>query len=487
MLLGLALIFILALLLRLRGLDRSLWIDEAGSIHQARATSFLAAARHDVHPPLYYAILRLGFRLTDSIALLRGFSVVCGLWLVAFGAMLAAPSRMGMILGAAIFALLPGFIYHSQELRPYALLYLAFAAALFLAVRKAEGRSVAGGDAMLAAVLLAAAATHQLTAFFLVSLVPFLIWPARRSGGFLILKRLLPLVPAAALVVGFNLVFLQRPDQQVGGWWVPPASWGYTREIAREAAGWTDVLRLGDAIGRHLPHGEYFPSIALPLAGLTALGILLAAWCHRQADPITLLLLLTSAIYVCALLLYSHLREPLLLTRTLLPGLLPLSVAVARGLAGQPRRWLRWSGAVGLSLYLAAASASFGLQAKLPREDLRGLATTARDRHRTGDLIILFRSMDYALRPYWTELATTDPLLIDQTSPSTPALAALRARLDDRARQPRRVQILYRADFYFDAQHGVFPAVMAELNSRRFISTEIWQKDGYVFLEANAP
>src|SRR4051812_33999217 len=54
-----AMAFVLAVVaLRLPGLEKSLFIDEVGSYHQATAPHALDTMRHDIHPPLYFILLR---------------------------------------------------------------------------------------------------------------------------------------------------------------------------------------------------------------------------------------------------------------------------------------------------------------------------------------------------------------------------------------------------------------------------------------------
>src|SRR5262245_23509628 len=70
-----AMILALATALRLDGIGKSLWLDEVSSYLQANAHDFMAAARNYDHPPLYFALLRTGLRMTGSFTVLRLFSV----------------------------------------------------------------------------------------------------------------------------------------------------------------------------------------------------------------------------------------------------------------------------------------------------------------------------------------------------------------------------------------------------------------------------
>src|SRR5436190_2640072 len=104
-----------ALGLRVAGIGKSLWVDEVGSYVLANSDDFMASARSDIHPPLYYTLLRGTMAVTHSPPLLRLISVGCGLLTIAV--FLRLPSRAGALLAAALLACSPEMIANSQELR----------------------------------------------------------------------------------------------------------------------------------------------------------------------------------------------------------------------------------------------------------------------------------------------------------------------------------------------------------------------------------
>ncbi|SQF95908.1 membrane protein [Paucimonas lemoignei] len=134
------LIIALALLVRLYGITHSpLWFDEAFSVVLSNKTpaSIWSHTADDVHPPLYYLLLRAWMLIFgDSVFSVRAMSalvgeltVVMGIWLVRVLA-----GHRAAILGGILLALLPIAVRYSQEARMYALLALfCIAATLALA------------------------------------------------------------------------------------------------------------------------------------------------------------------------------------------------------------------------------------------------------------------------------------------------------------------------------------------------------------------
>lgn len=135
--LALLLILLLAFSLRLHLLGaQSLWNDEGSSYVQAGRTfgEIAANAARDIHPPLYYWLLKVWMALTGETEFaLRAMSVFASVLTVAFTA--AAGRRLfGPLVGlaAGLFLALNSFsLYYAQEARMYAQLGLWAAAALW--------------------------------------------------------------------------------------------------------------------------------------------------------------------------------------------------------------------------------------------------------------------------------------------------------------------------------------------------------------------
>ncbi|AVO56554.1 glycosyltransferase family 39 protein [Pseudomonas chlororaphis] len=105
----------------------AIWGDEGSSLLLSRygLSELWAHAAHDVHPPLYFMLLRGWIALFgDGIFAIRSFSAWPGIVCVGLGVWLVAQiaSRRAAILAGFLLALLPTAVRYSQEVRMYALL-----------------------------------------------------------------------------------------------------------------------------------------------------------------------------------------------------------------------------------------------------------------------------------------------------------------------------------------------------------------------------
>lgn len=466
--------------LRVLGLDHPLWIDEAGSLAQASAPDFWANARHDVHPPLFFALLRLGLKATSSFVMLRLPSVVCGLALVLLAIWALRRSLVAAAVAGLVAAALPELLLHSQQLRPYALLYFTLAVALWFAVRIFRGARDLGTQVGLAVGLVIAAATHLVTVFFLLALVPLLAWPEQGRNLRSRILALLPLVPAGLLLLWFKFSFVDQPSELAEGWWMPRTTPSIALASLAEMVAWSEIRWLADAASRHLPAGSPLV-LGIAVGGPIFAGV--TAWA-RPLEPLVAALLAAGLTYLAAAMTYSFCFEPLVSGRTLLPALLPLTAALALGLAAQPRGWQRTAAAAAIAVYLVFTTVPILRRVGIPFEGLRGLAAQTRENYRHGDALILFRSVDFGLRPYWPDIASTEPVSFNPAQPTAPQLAALRTRLD-RLAPGARVLLVYRDDYYFQKNHGMFEAVLGELAAGGRQASEIWHERDLALLLAS--
>ncbi|WMJ00128.1 glycosyltransferase family 39 protein [Pseudomonas chlororaphis subsp. aurantiaca] len=105
----------------------AIWGDEGSSLLLSRygLSELWVHAAHDVHPPLYFMLLRGWIALFgDGIFTIRSFSAWPGIVCVGLGVWLVAQiaSRRAAILAGFLLALLPTAVRYSQEVRMYALL-----------------------------------------------------------------------------------------------------------------------------------------------------------------------------------------------------------------------------------------------------------------------------------------------------------------------------------------------------------------------------
>ncbi len=124
-----ALLLAVAVVVRLPGLNESLWFDELWATNVMIGTlgDFLRSALADVHPPLHGFLAWISIRLFgDSELAVRSLALVSGLMTIGLMPLLGAryaSARAGWF-AAWLMALSPVHIWYSQEARGYALLML---------------------------------------------------------------------------------------------------------------------------------------------------------------------------------------------------------------------------------------------------------------------------------------------------------------------------------------------------------------------------
>jgi hypothetical protein len=474
-------LLVLALAAWLPALRLSLWTDEAESLSKASSPDLWAALRYDVHPPLYHLLLRVAYGFTSSIALLRLTSMACAVGLLVLAWWVFRRTTVSAMVAGLLAALSPEILKHAAELRAYALLYLLLGAALALAVRLACGEGKNGTKAALALVLAAAVSTHLVTLFFLAALVPLLLAPVRSWSPAAWVGAAWPVLPAFVVALLFKFTFIIQPRDLPGGWWVAPLDCGVVLRGFADATGWSNLAWLGQTLERK--YG--LPAASIPLLGFGLVVVpILVAW-RAGRDRLGWLLLSSAAVYALTIILYSLCFEPVILARTVLPGLLPLFA------------WLAWGigrHASGLSRRAAIASlAGFSLLAmampvrliQLPPPGLREMTLTLRAHYRTGDILLPSRTMEAGLLPYWPDLPHADTILF-QIIPGNPtAESSLVQRLDS-SPPPHRVWLIYRDDYYTRklGDRVVFERLV---EPRGYAVREIWRGNDLFLLLAEMP
>jgi uncharacterized membrane protein len=476
-------ILALATALRLDGIGKSIWLDEASSYLQATGADFVSTARSYDHPPLYFALLRGGLRVTRSFTLLRLFSVVCGVGAVAiFCSFFGDRRRAAGWYAAFLLAVLPGFVDNSQQLRQYALLTLAFSFALMFAWRlvrtPADNSTVIG----LGSALAVAACTHLITVFFMLALAAVTFWGLRRERPARLIQVAFGFLPATLLLWFFKSVFLTDTVKSPVLWWMPAISRDSLGFVFGEITGWAALNWVAAACDRYvLGSGTVF----LVLAGIGIAFLAWTAWGRASARAARALVVM-ALIYWVLPIVYSLAVVPVVWPRTMLPGMLPLLLGLGLGVTTHPRMRQRAIASV-VTVLLAVALVIPWLSdlAHHPVENLRGLSYTLMHRTRAPDLLVLVNFVDNALEPYWPEYKERTILKLWLTDPLPDTLASLEAA---RARQPAgsAVLLLYRDDLFTQPRRAVLDEVINHLASEDTPAHEIWRDDLYHVLRFGA-
>jgi mannosyltransferase len=182
------------LVLRAHNLDaQPLWWDEGYSFFFATRdfVTMLERTALDIHPPLYYALLRVWMNIAGtSAAMARWFSVLIGTATIPLLYALARQlfsARVARV-AALLLALSPLHIYYSQEVRMYGLVTLLGIASVhfFVRLRQMTPGKPSTARVALAYILVTTAAlyTQYYAAFILASQIVVLCvwtWQERQS------------------------------------------------------------------------------------------------------------------------------------------------------------------------------------------------------------------------------------------------------------------------------------------------------------------
>lgn len=474
-----AAILALALGMRLAGIDKSLWIDEAGSLSQAGAADFIATARNYDHPPLYFALLRAALAFTHSYPTLRLFSIVCGLgavWLFCF--FFGPAHQLAGWCAGLLLAVSPGFVFHSQELRQYALLTLALSGALAAAWRITVAPEKKLPFAWLAASLAIAACVHLITVFYLAALVPVLGWLLRGQRTAVWVRAAAAFVPAGLLIGFFKTIFLLRTVKSQDDWWMPPINRDLLGQVFGEDTGWLALRELADGVERHLAGSG---AVILVGAEAALLFVLWAAWGRKPVGAAHAFLAM-ALLYWALMTGYSFVVTPIVWPRTMLPGMLPFLLGLALGVSTYPTPKVR-AAAIATLAALALAMMVPWLRgvAFQPVEDLRGFSLALQRSARPADRVILVNGVEIGLEPYWPEYRAHELLKVNLRDPLPQILAALRAPREQRG-TGGAVLLVYRDDNYLAPRRAILEAIVRELSSTSGPAAPVWSKGSYQIL-----
>ncbi len=224
---------------------RSLWFDEAFSwrLIQFSMPEMISRAIQDVHPPLYYILLK-GWKIifASSLLSIRSFSVTFAALTIAAGYLFSSYAFRSRFTGivAAILLTLSGWqIQYAWEARMYTLgtaLLLLSSWLLLKAIRfsKQKHTSSTVAIALWAAYAVTAAASIYTHYFILLSLASqaifilghILITTKGRPGEMLQLRTTWYAVMAAVIIIllysPWIPVFIQQNSQVQESYWIPP-------------------------------------------------------------------------------------------------------------------------------------------------------------------------------------------------------------------------------------------------------------------------
>jgi hypothetical protein len=347
---GLAVLFGLALGLRLIGLSKGIWLDEQSALNRAFHNDILGILlprTGGADPPLYYILLHL-LRWVGTVEWpARLLSVAFGFATVVIMALwLRRPSRLASYLVAVVLATTPVMLRYSQEIRPYALLMFATACAYLFADRVSRRPPGTAGFVGLVLSLTVAVSAHMTAVFLLPAILVFISLSRSPDAVTAVRRSLAAMVFPGALFLFYYFVYLKVPPE-VAVQWIPEASADLVLSTFRYLFGASAT-----AWSLQGPSPVQTPAIHYGWLILPTILVITLVWGRqRPGAP----LLVSAMVFWLALIAYSHIGLPIFWYRTALPGLIPFVGAVALGAGDLRPRWLQ----IGTCVAVAALSAVY--------------------------------------------------------------------------------------------------------------------------------
>lgn len=372
-----------------------LWWDEGYSIYFATEPlgRMLWLTAHDIHPPLYYALLH-GWSLLfgPGPAAARVLSLALGTLAVPVAAWLALALWPGQVrvalIAAVLLAISPMHIYYSQEVRMYALamlLGMLATGAFWKAVTRLE-QGVPARRWLVAYVAAAALGLYTLyyLALLLVAQALWALWVYRNRWSVL---RALFVAWAATLLLYLPWLAYALPKLV-----------GYVAQ--KVEADQDQALGALDYAVRHLRAfvlGHQAGGDGLSAAGalLAAALLVMALWAWRRdrvaTRPSPVPFLLTLFLFPFAAGFLLNLRLPFFPEggeRLLLFLLPPFLLLTAYGLDAARPRALLWAGAAALAACAALGIAAFFRTPRYTEHDYRPVIAQSVQQGRAGDTFL---------------------------------------------------------------------------------------------------
>lgn len=372
-----------AAVLRLLGLEKGYWLDEAFTMRVVVPSSLdeaLRALATGHSPPTYFVTLRAWALASEAEWWLRLFSVLPAL--VALGLVALALEKVRSTAGVLALLLMaphPMLLRYAQELRPYAWLLAAQAVVLVAVLRWRDAPDDRRWCAVLAGGLVASGLLH-FTGLLLVPAAAVFIVLASGTWRSLTTRTVGGALAIGLLVPAFALAAQSHWARFSGGeWWMPPPD----VSLAMRLAGQLGSYRADPAVG--------LADAPLPFVaahGLLLAGLLVSAVSGRSRAALAWVG--AAAAVVGGLAFVSVAIRPILVPRSLLLLLPLLAGAASLQIASLQRPALRrlgWASAIGLaSIGGLSWAAVFAWQ---PIEPWPQVARVIEAAWRPGDVVVI--------------------------------------------------------------------------------------------------
>jgi mannosyltransferase len=360
---------------------KSLWLDEGSSITMSRLDwfNFLRILwRREMNMVLYYLLLRGWLHLGDSVAWIRGLSVVFAVAAIP-AIFLLGRKMLGTSFGlvSALLLSVNAFqVRYAQEARSYSLLVLLLIIASYFFITAVEGRQSKDWKWYIAASSLA------IYAHFFAVLVVIAHWAALRVAG------------RAAVVTDEQEVRAQfRHAAKLIALWTAPI-WIFIATTGAGPIAWiprpglADIIGLLSKVSGNAGTMQLILYSAFVLLGLTAGAIAIR---RRQPNSLTYILLACWLFVPIAIVLLVSIARPVFAPRYLIISMPAWIMLAAAGIAVRWPRLLVGIVAVGVALSgIDGVRSYYKADFDIGRNDVRSATSYILDHAQPGDGVIFY-------------------------------------------------------------------------------------------------
>lgn len=451
----------------------ALWYDEAFSALFLRYPwrEMMYQISLDVHPPLYYIILRLWSYLAgQSLFGLRLLSIVLGvltIWAGYLLALAAFKNKKIASLTAVLLAINPFQVQYALEMRMYTLGMLVILLSSFCLVRALEAESRRGKLRFWIGFIIVSTAalyTHYYLLFSVAAQALYIFLYFLKTQRFkILLEGILAYLTIFSLYLAWIPVFLLHLKGVQSGYWIPPMDrWSVPHTL------WKIVF--GDFGASHL-------TLVITAA---AVFLLVIYFLKKNQNFHKWLVILNILVPLLGAILLSW-KTSLYLDRYFVFVSLYFSILIAVVFLALPRFFLRWI--LIIALVLASLLAFFRNWQNLDIEHQPGMAAASKfinENARPGDL--LYGGSTYVLLIFrFYNQTGIKPLLVASAPirPRSPLYEAGDAVLDlSKVKKGRRVWFFWTTGF--GGQKPAVPKNWNLLDEQRFKDTPSFKGEIFV-------
>jgi uncharacterized membrane protein len=398
-------ILVLALSIRLIGLNKGIWMDDQASISmfsQKNVWQTFQELRKDTHPPLYFVLLHFWAKISNSDAFLRlpsvffsvGTVLVVMRWIKLY-------SDLASLLAGFSFATLPIMLRYSHEIRGYSLLVFATALTFFFAsrvIKEAEKNSVYIG---LAFSLIIAVSTHMIGIMLIAPIFIFLILSSRLENKKIHYIKIISIFIIVFIIFCFYYFLFLNPINAASKIsWLPSISLTSLSFTANYAFGAYSTL--------------YYPNYIDPIVTFIIITILAALVVFGKSKK-ALPFLVAGIIYLLQIISYSSFKAPIFWFTTVLPVLVPLVGFTALQIDAIRNKKIQ-RGFIGGFTILSLIFTGLWVtnEAWKPLEEFKQVTELVKSKWHPNNLVVIYPSyIQGTISRYWPNLPAPGVVSVD--------------------------------------------------------------------------